>query len=141
MKYRFVPAFIALLAGLITCILGMVQKWPVMTNLVALFIVLVVFYIIGQIAGQIVGKVQSERKAMEELEKRKREEEEARRKEEEEERERLERENKIREESERRKKIAEERYGSKNTSSADYEDFSDEFDENAFDENGNYIGD
>ena len=73
MKYRFIPAFVMLLAGLITCILGLVQKWPVQTNLIALAIVLVVFYIIGQIAGQVIGRVQSERKAMEELEKKKRE--------------------------------------------------------------------
>lgn len=139
MKYRFIPAFIMLLAGLITCILGLVQKWPVLTNLIALVIVLVVFYIIGQIAGQVIGRVQSERKAMEELEKKKREEEEARLKAEEEEKERLEREEMIAEESERRRKIAEDRYNKSQGGGAN--DYDDSFDEDAFDENGNYIGD
>ncbi|MBO6108820.1 MAG: hypothetical protein J6P16_05390 [Eubacterium sp.] len=138
MKYRFIPAFVMLLAGLITCILGIVQKWPVETNLIALVIVLVVFYIIGQIAGQIVGRVQSERKAMDELEKKQREAEEARRKAEEEEKERLEHERLVAEESERRRKLAEERYEREHQSS--FGDDSDDFDEDAFDEYGNYIG-
>ena len=137
MKYTFIPAFVTLLAGLVTCILAIVQGWPVMTSLIALFIVLVVFYIIGPIAGQVIGRVQSERKAMEELEKKRREEEEARRKEEEEERERLEREERLQQESERRRKIAEERYERSHASNDEYDDG---FDEDAFDENGNYIG-
>ncbi|MBR1874472.1 MAG: hypothetical protein IJ807_06165 [Eubacterium sp.] len=138
MKYRFIPAFVMLLAGLITCILGIVQQWPVVTNLIALAIVLVVFYIVGQIAGQVVGRVQSERKAMDELEKKRREAEEARRKEEEEERERIQKEEAIAAESLRRRKIAEERYAKthQDTGMSD-----DDFDEDAFDEYGNYIGD
>lgn len=78
MKYRFIPAFVMLTAGLICCILSVVQGWPVMTSLIALVIVLLVFYIIGQIAAQIVGKVQAEHQAMEEAERKRREEEEER---------------------------------------------------------------
>ena len=84
MKYRYIPSCVMLVAGLITCILCIVQGWPVDTSLVALVIVLVLFYIIGQIAAQVVGKVQADRIAMEEAE-RKLEEEEARRREQEEE--------------------------------------------------------
>ena len=59
MKYRYIPAAVMLLAGLVCCILSVVQRWPVMTSLIALVIVLLVFYIVGQIAAQIVGKVQA----------------------------------------------------------------------------------
>ena len=68
MKYRYIPAFVMLLAGLVCCILSVVQGWPVMTSLITLVIVLFLFYIIGQIAAQIVGKVQAEHLAMEEAE-------------------------------------------------------------------------
>ena len=68
MKYRYIPSCVMLVAGLITCILCIVQGWPVDTSLVALVIVLVLFYIIGQIAAQVVGKVQADRIAMEEAE-------------------------------------------------------------------------
>ena len=57
MKYRFIPAFVMLLAGLVCCILSVVQRWPVMYSLVVLVIVLIIFYIIGQIVAQVVGKV------------------------------------------------------------------------------------
>lgn len=60
MKYRYIPSCVMLVAGLITCILCIVQGWPVDTSLVALVIVLVLFYIIGQIAAQVVGKVQAD---------------------------------------------------------------------------------
>lgn len=64
MKYRFIPAFVMLLAGLVCCIMSIVQGWEVMYSLIALIIVLIVFYIIGQIAAQIVGKVAAEHEAM-----------------------------------------------------------------------------
>jgi divalent metal cation (Fe/Co/Zn/Cd) transporter len=51
MKYRYIPAAVMLLAGLVCCILSVVQRWPVMTSLIALVIVLLVFYIVGQIAA------------------------------------------------------------------------------------------
>ena len=46
MKHRFIPACVMLVAGLFTCILCMVRKWPVSDSLIALVIVLLVFYII-----------------------------------------------------------------------------------------------
>lgn len=79
MKYRFIPAFVMLLAGLVCCIMSIVQGWDVTYSLIALIIVLIVFYIIGQIAAQVVGKVVAEHEAMERAEEeRRRLEEEAR---------------------------------------------------------------
>ena len=76
MKYRYIPAMVMLLAGLVCCILSVVQQWPIMTSLMALVIVLVVFYMIGQIAAQVIGKVQAEHQAMVEAERKRIEEEE-----------------------------------------------------------------
>ena len=64
MKNRYIPAFIMLAAGLVCCVLCVVQRWPVLNSLITLVIVLLLFYIIGQIAAQIVGKVQAEHLAM-----------------------------------------------------------------------------
>ena len=69
MKNRYIPAFIMLAAGLVCCVLCVVQRWPVLNSLITLVIVLLLFYIIGQIAAQIVGKVQAEHLAMIEAEK------------------------------------------------------------------------
>ena len=55
MKNRYIPAFIMLAAGLVCCVLCVVQRWPVLNSLITLVIVLLLFYIIGQIAAQIVG--------------------------------------------------------------------------------------
>lgn len=80
MKQRYIPALVMLVAGLICCVLSIVQGWPVKYSLVALIVVLVLFYVIGQISAQIVGRVQAEHLAMMEAErKRKEAEEEARR--------------------------------------------------------------
>ena len=80
MKQRYIPALVMLVAGLICCVLSIVQGWPVKYSLVALIVVLVLFYVIGQISAQIVGRVQAEHLAMIEAErKRKEAEEEARR--------------------------------------------------------------
>lgn len=68
MKYRYIPAFVMLLAGLVCCILSVVQGWPVENSLITLVIVLLLFYLIGQIAAQIVGKVHAEHLAMVEAE-------------------------------------------------------------------------
>lgn len=68
MKYRYIPALVMLIAGLICCILCVLQGWPVQHSLVTLLLVLVVFYIIGQIAAQIVGRVNAEHLAMMEAE-------------------------------------------------------------------------
>ena len=54
MKNRYIPAFIMLAAGLVCCVLCVVQRWPVLNSLITLVIVLLLFYIIGQIAAQIV---------------------------------------------------------------------------------------
>ena len=64
MKYRFIPAFVMLLAGLVCCIMSIVQKWEVTYSLIVLILVLIFFYIVGQIAAQIVGKVVAEHEAM-----------------------------------------------------------------------------
>ena len=45
MKYRYIPAFVMLFAGLICCILSIVQRWPVQMAMTALIIVLILFYI------------------------------------------------------------------------------------------------
>ena len=76
MKNRYIPAFIMLAAGLVCCVLCVVQRWPVLNSLITLVIVLLLFYIIGQIAAQIVGKVQAEHLAMIEAEKKRQEAEE-----------------------------------------------------------------
>ena len=68
MKYRYIPAFVMLLAGLVCCILSVVQGWPVINSLITLVLVLLLFYLIGQIAAQIVGKVHAEHLAMVEAE-------------------------------------------------------------------------
>ena len=83
MKYRFIPAFVMLLAGLVCCIMSIVQKWDVTYSLIVLIIVLILFYIIGQIAAQVVGKVEAQHEAMVRAEEeRRRQEEEARKMEE-----------------------------------------------------------
>ena len=64
MKYRFIPAFTMLLAGLVCCIMSIIQGWDVTYSLIVLMIVLILFYIIGQIAAQVVGKVVAEHEAM-----------------------------------------------------------------------------
>lgn len=80
MKYRFIPAFVMLLAGLVCCIMSIIQRWNVTYSLIALILVLIVFYLIGQIAAQIVGKVVAEHEAIvkAELEEKRRLEEEKR---------------------------------------------------------------
>ncbi len=69
MKYRYIPACVMLAAGLVCCIMSIVQCWDVTYSLVALIIVLIVFYLLGQIAAQVIGKVIAEQEEMERLEK------------------------------------------------------------------------
>ena len=64
MKYRFIPACVMLTAGLVCCIMSIVQRWDVEYSLIALLIVLILFYLLGQIAAQIIGKVMAEHEAM-----------------------------------------------------------------------------
>ena len=47
MKRNYIPAFIMLLAGFITCILGLYYRYSAVRLLLTLFIVLVCFYILG----------------------------------------------------------------------------------------------
>ena len=69
MKYRYIPACVMLAAGLVCCIMSIVQRWDVIYSLVALIIVRIVFYLLGQIAAQVIGKVIAEHEEMERLEK------------------------------------------------------------------------
>lgn len=43
MKNRYIPAFIMLAAGLVCCVLCVVQRWPVLNSLITLVIVLLSF--------------------------------------------------------------------------------------------------
>ena len=56
MKNRYIPAFIMLAAGLVCCVLCVVQRWPVLNSLITLVIVLLLFYIIGQIRRRLLEK-------------------------------------------------------------------------------------
>ncbi len=47
MKRNYIPAFIMLLAGFITCIFGLYYRYSTVQLLLTLFIVLVCFYILG----------------------------------------------------------------------------------------------
>ena len=47
MKRNYIPAFIMLLAGFITCILGLYYQYGTVRLLVTLFIVLVCFFVLG----------------------------------------------------------------------------------------------
>ena len=47
MKRNYIPAFIMLLAGFITCILGLYYQYDTVRLLITLFIVLVCFFILG----------------------------------------------------------------------------------------------
>ena len=55
MKYRFIPACVMLTAGLVCCIMSIVQRWDVTYSLIAL---------LGQIAAQVIGKVIADHEAM-----------------------------------------------------------------------------
>lgn len=54
MKRNYIPAFIMLLAGFITCILGLYYRYSTVRLLLTLFIVLVCFYILGCFVKSIV---------------------------------------------------------------------------------------
>ena len=47
MKRNYIPAFIMLLAGFITCILGLYYRYSAVRLLTTLFIVLICFFILG----------------------------------------------------------------------------------------------
>ena len=56
MRNRYIPAFIMLIAGAITCFFDIYHKADLLTSLKRLFLVLIIFYIIGLIARSIVKK-------------------------------------------------------------------------------------
>lgn len=56
MKQRYIPAFIMLLAGTITCAICMIKRYDVLYSLELLLGALVVFYIIGRIVQKIAEK-------------------------------------------------------------------------------------
>lgn len=57
MKPRYIPAFITLTAGTVTCLISIVKKFEVLYSLKVLLLILVIFYIIGCIARSIIVKV------------------------------------------------------------------------------------
>lgn len=56
MKQRYIPAFITLLAGTITCAVCMIKRYEVLYTLELLLGALVVFFIIGCIVQKIAEK-------------------------------------------------------------------------------------
>ncbi|ROR30792.1 hypothetical protein EDD66_102447 [Mobilisporobacter senegalensis] len=53
MKLRYIPAFITLLAGIITCMISIIRQNEILSSLKTLLLVLIIFYIIGLIARNI----------------------------------------------------------------------------------------
>lgn len=49
MKRRLIPAFVMLLAGTVTCVIGLVYRYSVLRLLTTLLIVLLSFYVIGSL--------------------------------------------------------------------------------------------
>ena len=56
MRDRYIPAFIMLIAGAITCIFDIYHKTDLLTSLKKLLIVLIIFYMLGKIARAIINK-------------------------------------------------------------------------------------
>ena len=54
MKRNYIPAFIMLLAGFITCILGLHYQYDTVRLLITLFIVLVCFFVLGCLVKSLV---------------------------------------------------------------------------------------
>ncbi len=54
MKLRYIPAVITLIAGTITSIISIIYQNNVIHSLILLLVVLIVFYIIGNIAKRII---------------------------------------------------------------------------------------
>ena len=82
MKRNYIPAFIMLLAGFITCILGLYYRYSAVRLLFTLFIVLVCFYILGCFVKSLVCHFIPEKTEEEEEEDLKTEDEEAEKEEE-----------------------------------------------------------
>lgn len=60
MKERYIAPAIMLIAGAITSILNIVDDIPVLDGLIRLFVVLIIFYILGRIMTVIVRKTTTE---------------------------------------------------------------------------------
>ena len=54
MRLRYIPAFITLIAGTITCIISIVRHADTLKSLKTLLLVLILFYVIGLIAQKII---------------------------------------------------------------------------------------
>jgi len=57
MRDRYIPAFITLIAGAITCIIDIYRKAELLPSLKRLLLVLIIFYFIGMISRSIIRKV------------------------------------------------------------------------------------
>jgi flagellar biosynthesis/type III secretory pathway M-ring protein FliF/YscJ len=57
MRDRFIPAFITLIAGAITCIIDIYRKAELIPSLRRLLFVIIIFYILGLISRAIIRKV------------------------------------------------------------------------------------
>lgn len=57
MKTRYIPAGVMLIAGIVTCVVSIVQKQEVIRSLVTLLTVLILFYIIGLIAKFFIDRI------------------------------------------------------------------------------------
>lgn len=49
MLRKYIPLILMLTAGAITCIITMVREYPMLQQLILLFVVLVLFYLLGSI--------------------------------------------------------------------------------------------
>ena len=55
MNRKNIPLFLMLTAGAVTCIITYIKKYPVHIQLIALFTVLLVFYVLGSVLVWTVG--------------------------------------------------------------------------------------
>lgn len=56
MREKYIPAFIMLIAGLITSIINIVNKVNMLDSLIRLFLVLIIFYIVGLFTKAVIHK-------------------------------------------------------------------------------------
>ena len=49
MDRKYLPAVLTLAAGAVTCVVNLVRQYPAMDQMVLLLIVLIVFYVLGNI--------------------------------------------------------------------------------------------
>lgn len=63
MKYKNLPAIIMLIAGAITSIVCIINKFSLLNTLKVVLVVLLIFYVIGLIANKIMTKINKEAQA------------------------------------------------------------------------------